>query len=42
MTVVFGVYDIAPYAAGEQMFAISYDLIAPYLSDYGKALIGLT
>lgn len=42
MTVVFGVYDIAPYAAGEQMFAISYDLIAPYLNDYGKALIGLT
>lgn len=42
MTVVFGVYDIAPYVAGEQMFAISYDLIAPYLNDYGKALIGLT
>ena len=42
MTVVFGVYDIAPYAAGEQTFAVSYDLIAPYLNDYGKALIGLT
>lgn len=41
MTVIFGVYDIAPYAAGEQTFPISYDLIEPYLNDYGKALIGL-
>ena len=36
MTVVFGVYDIAAYAAGEQAFMIPYTLIAPYLNDYGK------
>lgn len=39
MTVVFGVYDIAAYAAGEQAFMIPYTLIAPYLNDYGKMVL---
>ena len=41
MQVIFGVYDIAPYAAGEQVFTISYDLLRPYLNSYGKTLLGL-
>ncbi|MBE6990840.1 MAG: DUF3298 domain-containing protein [Ruminococcaceae bacterium] len=41
MTVIFGVYDIAPYAAGEQSFLIPYDLLRPYLNDYGRMLLGL-
>ena len=41
MQVIFGVYDIAPYAAGEQVFTISYDLLRPYLNSYGKILLGL-
>ena len=36
MTVVFGLYDIAAYAAGEQAFVIPYTLIEPYLNDYGR------
>ena len=41
ITVVFSVYDIAPYAAGEQAFEISYDRLAPYLNDYGRTLLGI-
>ena len=40
MTVVFGLYDLAPSAA-EQAFTVSYDVIAPYLNDYGRALLEL-
>lgn len=39
MTVVFGAYDIAAYAAGEQAFTIPYSLIAPYLNAYGKTAL---
>ena len=41
MHIIFGVYDIAPYAAGEQVFTIPYHLLAPYLSRYGKGLLDL-
>lgn len=41
MTVVFGAYDLAAYAAGEQAFQIPYSLIAPYLNDYGKTVLEL-
>lgn len=42
MTVVFSVYDIAPYAAGEQAFEVSYDLIEPYMNSYGRQVLGIT
>lgn len=42
MTVVFSAYDIAPYSAGEQAFTISYDLIEPYLNDYGRAMLEIS
>ena len=41
MKVVFGVYDIAPYSAGDVAFTIPYELIEPYLNDYGRTLLGL-
>ena len=41
MQVIFSVYDIAPYAAGEQVFTIPYELLRPYLNSYGKTLLGL-
>ena len=41
LTVVFGVYDLAPYAAGEQVFQVDYQVIAPYLTDYGRQLLEL-
>ncbi len=39
MTVVFSVYDIAPYAAGEQAFTVPYSVITPYLNDYGREVL---
>ena len=39
MTVIFGVYDLAPYAAGEQSFLIPYEYLAPYLNALGKTLL---
>ena len=41
MQVIFGVYDIAPYAAGEQVFTIPYEMLTPCLNRYGKTLLGL-
>ena len=41
LTVMFDVYDIAPYAAGEQAFHIPYDMVEPYLNDYGRELLEL-
>ncbi|MBQ6116684.1 MAG: DUF3298 domain-containing protein [Oscillospiraceae bacterium] len=41
MTVIFGVYDLAPYAAGEQVFRIPYELLAPCLNAYGKTVLEL-
>lgn len=40
-TIVFNTYDIAPYSAGEQTFFIPYDLVKPYLNDYGLHLLEL-
>jgi hypothetical protein len=41
MTVIFGVYDIAAYSAGEQSFLIPYTYLAPYLSDFGRSVLEL-
>ena len=41
LTVMFDVYDIAPYAAGEQSFHIPYEMVKPYLNDYGRELLEL-
>ncbi len=41
LLVVFGAYDIAPYAAGEQAFQIPYALVEPYLNDYGRGVLEL-
>lgn len=41
MTVIFPVYDIASYAAGEQTFTIPYDHLFASLNDYGLELLGL-
>lgn len=36
MTVAFSPYELACYAAGEQVFHLPYDQILPYLSEHGK------
>lgn len=41
MTVIFGVYDIAAYADGEQSFLIPYEFLAPYLNDFGHSVLEL-
>ena len=41
MSVGFSPYELAAYAAGPQVFHLSYDLLAPHLSDYGRAVLGL-
>lgn len=41
MNVVFSPYELAPYAAGAQEFQVSYGWLEPYLSDHGRALLGL-
>lgn len=41
MTVVFSPYELASYAAGSQIFTIPYDILSPWLSDRGTALLGL-
>lgn len=41
MTVSFSPYELAYYAAGSQVFTISYEMLDPYLSDYGRELLGL-
>lgn len=42
MSVGFSPYELAYYAAGSQVFLISYDTLEPYLSDYGRHLLGMT
>ncbi len=42
MTVGFSPYELACYAAGSQEFTLDYKFLTPYLSDYGKQLLGLT
>lgn len=41
MSVVFAAYDMGPYASGEQAFTIPYEMVAPYLNDYGRELLEL-
>lgn len=41
MTVAFSPYELACYAAGSQTFSIPYALLEPYLSEQGRALLGL-
>lgn len=41
MTVGFSPYELAAYAAGSQIFHLPYDLLAPCLSEYGRAVLGL-
>lgn len=41
MTVGFSPYELACYAAGPQVFLISYDQLEPHLGSHGRALLGL-
>ena len=41
MTITFSAYELAPYAAGPQVFRIPYDWMRPYLNQQGNALLGL-
>lgn len=41
MTVAYSPYELAAYAAGAQVFQLPYSQIAPYLSQHGRALLGL-
>ena len=41
MTISFSPYELAAYAAGAQIFEISYEFLRPYLSAQGLALLGL-
>lgn len=41
MTVIFSAYEMASYAAGAQTFEISLDFLKPYLSEDGRALLGI-
>lgn len=41
MTVCFSPYELAAYAAGPQIFEVSYDFLEPYLSEQGRAILGL-
>lgn len=42
MTVAFSPYELAAYAAGPQIFQLSYEWISPYLSVHGREILGLT
>jgi len=41
MTVRFSPYELGSYAAGAHEFTFSYAFLEPYLSDYGRDLLGL-
>lgn len=41
MTVGFSPYELAAYAAGPQVFHLSYDWLEPYLSGRGAEVLGL-
>lgn len=41
MTVTFSAYEMACYAAGAQTFSISMNFLKPYLSEDGRALLGI-
>ena len=41
MTVAFSPYELAAYAAGSQVFRLTYEQLMPYLSPHGLELLGL-
>jgi len=41
MTVVFSPYELACYAAGTQVFFVTYDWLRPHLSEYGCTVLEL-
>lgn len=41
MRVGFSPYELACYAAGAQVFRLSYDQLRPYLGQHGRILLGL-
>ena len=41
MTVAFSPYELAAYAAGAQIYHLSYEELMPYLSPHGMELLGL-
>lgn len=41
MTVGFSPYELAAYAAGSQVYHLSYEQLMPYLSPHGLELLGL-
>ena len=41
MTVGFSPYELACYAAGPQVFHLTYEQLLPRLSPHGRALLGL-
>lgn len=41
MTVGFSPYELANYAAGPQIFRLSYDDLSPHLGEHGRTLLGL-
>ena len=40
MEIIFPAYDLAPYVAGAQTFAIDPGVYLAYMNDYGKVLLG--
>ena len=41
MTVGFSPYELACYAAGSQVFHLTYQELLPYLGSHSRALLGL-
>ena len=41
MTIIFSAYELASYAAGPQEFPFSYEQLASYWSESGRAVLGL-
>ena len=41
MTVGFSPYELACYAAGPQVFRLTYDQLRPHLGPHGRTLLGL-
>ena len=41
MTIIFSAYELASYAAGPQEFHFSYEQLASYWSESGRAVLGL-
>lgn len=41
MTVGFSPYELAAYAAGAQVFQLSYEELSPHLGEHGRTLLGL-